>query len=164
MKRKACSIIGLRPQALPFREGDAQYLQMMEKMGAAIQNAIKNDFTTFLSGGSMGPDVWFAETVYMLKGIYPQIWLQFILPYEAQANRWPEHWRERYLDILEKADDVVYLSQQYTPTCVYERNKALIDRSALLLAVYDGISAGRTKHTINYAEKHNVEVVQLLDF
>lgn len=153
-----CAITGMRPHKLPFQEGDEQHRQRMENMEQSIRVAIERGYTEFLSGGAMGADLWFAETVQRLKGEYPGIKLVFILPCETQANRWPESWRERYFDILAASDDVIYTSHTYTPSCMHERNRALVDRASLLFAVHDGVTAGGTMYTIDYAKKTGVVV------
>ena len=161
-KAHTCAITGMRPHKLPFREGDAYHIEIMRKMKDEILAAVKRGYTTFLSGGAMGPDLWYAETVHELKWEYPSIKLALLLPCETQANRWPEHWRERYFNTLAHADDVTYISRAYTPSCMHERNRALVDRSSLLLAVYDSISEGGTKYTMDYAKKRGVEIRQLI--
>lgn len=157
-KAKTCAVTGMRPHKLPFREGDEQHSRLMEAMENAIRDAIADGYTEFLSGGAMGPDLWFAETVHRLKCEYPHIRLMYILPCETQANRWTEAWRDRYFNLLAASDDVICVSHPYTPTCMHERNRALVDRSSLLFAVHDGLSAGGTKYTVEYAQKQGVPV------
>lgn len=161
MREKTCAITGLRPHKLPFLEGDEQHSLLMENMEQNIRAAIEQGYTEFLSGGAMGPDLWFAATVLRLKSEYPAIKLIFILPCETQANHWPESWRERYFDMLAVSDDIIYISHAYTSTCMHERNRALVDRSSLLFAVHDGTTLGGTKHTIEYAKKNGVVVSYL---
>ena len=162
MKNTTCAITGMRPHKLPFREGDERHRLLMENMERSIRAAIKDGYTEFLSGGAIGPDLWYAEMVHRLKQEYPHIKLIFILPCETQANRWPESWRERYFNILAASDDVIYISHPYTPSCMHERNRALIDRSSLLFAVHDGVTAGGTKYTIEYAKKVGCVVTYLM--
>ena len=158
MREKTCAITGMRPHKLPFREGDEQHRRLMERMEQNIRAVIEQGYTEFLSGGAMGPDLWYAETVHRLKQEHPHIRLVFILPCETQANRWPEEWRERYFNILAVSDDVFYTSHAYTPSCMHERNRELVDRSSLLFAVHDGLTSGGTRYTIEYARKQNVPV------
>ena len=157
-----CAVTGMRPHKLPFHEGDTNHSLMMDNMEKAIRAAIAKGYVFFLSGGAMGPDLWFAETINKLKNEFYYIKLIFLLPCETQANKWSEPWRDRYFNLLAGSDDVIYISHQYTPTCMHERNRALIDRSSLLLAVYDGISLGGTKYTVSYAESCDVPIIYLI--
>lgn len=56
--------------------------------------------------------------------------------------------------ILNKAKDIKFISEVYTGNRVYWfRDKYMVDNCDLLLAVWDGIKAGGTWLTINYAQK-----------
>lgn len=157
-KAKTCAVTGMRPHKLPFREGDELHLRLMASIENNVRSAIEHGYKEFLSGGAMGPDIWFAETVQGLKQEHPHIRLLYILPCETQANRWTEAWRERYFNLLAASDDVVYISHEYTPTCMQERNRTLVDRSSLLFAVHDGQTSGGTKYTMEYARRQGVSI------
>ena len=49
----------------------------------------------------------------------------------------------------------------YTPGCMGRRNRYMVDRSSLLLAVYDGIPRGGTMNTLAYAMRQGVQTVIL---
>ena len=52
------------------------------------------------------------------------------------------------------------LSESYTPSCMAVRNRFMVDNSNVLVACYDGMSGG-TWNTIKYAQKKDIEVIQL---
>ena len=49
----------------------------------------------------------------------------------------------------------------YTPGCMNRRNRYMVDRSSLLIAVYDGIPQGGTLNTLSYAMGKGVRTVIL---
>ena len=49
----------------------------------------------------------------------------------------------------------------YTPGCMGRRNRYMVDRSSLLLAVYDGTPRGGTMNTLAYAMRQGVQTVIL---
>ena len=82
-----------------------------------------------------------------------------MLPCEGQADGWSASARERYFSILEQADEIVYVRREYSRGCMLERNRCLVDRTACLLAVYNGEQRGGTAMTVRYAQKLGREVV-----
>lgn len=164
MKENTCAFAGLRPHKLPFEEG-GDYFNMLNKvMKCTVEEAIDKGYTTFLSGGAMGADLWFAEIVLELRKENPALRLICILPCETQANSWPEPWRDRYFSVCAASDDVEYISHPYTKSCYFERNRALIDRSSLLIALHGRSTRGGTAYTIAYAKEKNVPAIILDPF
>lgn len=106
----------------------------------------------------MGIDLWCAESVLRLAQEHPHIELHFILPCETQANRWPESWRERYFNLLSKANQVACLQTQYSSGCMMRRNRALVDGAGLVIAYHNGQDKGGTAYTVRYAEKSGILV------
>ena len=52
------------------------------------------------------------------------------------------------------------LAESYSPACMAIRNRFMVDNSSVLVACYDGMSGG-TWNTIRYAQKKDIEVIQL---
>ena len=50
--------------------------------------------------------------------------------------------------------------RHYDRGCMLRRNRHMVDRSAMLIAVYDGMLGG-TMYTLTYAMKHQLDVVIL---
>ncbi|MCQ2287252.1 MAG: hypothetical protein MJZ76_10350, partial [Bacteroidales bacterium] len=51
-----------------------------------------------------------------------------------------------------------FSTDSYSKSCFQVRNKWMVDRSNLVIAVYNGESGG-TRNTIKYAEKHGIKIV-----
>ena len=52
------------------------------------------------------------------------------------------------------------VSNHYTPTCMMDRNRYMVDKSSILIACYDGKSGG-TWNTIKYAMDRDLEIIRL---
>lgn len=119
-------------------------------------------FTAFRAGGARGFDTLAALRVLALKQRRPDCRLHLILPCRDQTKFWRTGERVLYDDIRTKADQVDYITDIYTPTCMYERNRALVDGSELCIA-YLTENRGGTLYTCTYALKHHVELLNLAD-
>lgn len=67
----------------------------------------------------------------------------------------------RYNHILKNADYVTTTSDHYYKACYQKRNEWMVDRSSLVIAVWNGQPSG-TKNTIVYANRKGIKVVNVL--
>ena len=88
--------------------------------------------------------------------------LEAARPCESQADAWPEAERHRYQAILDQCDFETLVQHRYDRFCMQRRNRYMVDRSALVLSVYDGVPKGGTAQTLAYAMRQGVPV-QILD-
>lgn len=102
------------------------------------------------------------ETVLELKSKYPHIRLVIVLPCppDQQTLKWNADQRQRYYEILERADKVRILLPQYTNDCMLARNRHLIDGSAYLIC-YLREQRGGTAYTVGYAREQGLDIIQL---
>lgn len=68
----------------------------------------------------------------------------------------------RYQAILDQCDFETLVQHRYDRFCMQRRNRYMVDRSALVLSVYDGVPKGGTAQTLAYAMRQGVPV-QILD-
>lgn len=163
--QKFCCCTGHRPQGFPFKYGiDKQkqyaYLQALaKKIELAI---IDYGILNFISGMAVGADLDFAEIVLTLRDKYP-ITLECAIPCQNQTLKWSDTDKLRYDDILKRADEINLISKRYTPECMLKRNRYMVNKSELVIAVFNGIERGGTWYTINYAKKNNkkIEMIEL---
>lgn len=121
---------------------------------------IKDGYLYFGVGGALGFDTLAAQTVLELKTIYPQIKLILVLPCLSQTRGWSARDIEIYEDIKNKADKVVYTSQEYTKGCMHKRNRHLVDNSSVCVC-YLTENTGGTAYTVDYARKNTLTVINL---
>lgn len=127
-----------------------------------LEQLVADGFTEFRTGGARGFDTIAALRVLALKERHPQCRLHLVLPCRDQTKFWHTGEKALFEDILSKADTVNYLTDTYTPTCMYERNRALVDGSNLCIA-YLTENRGGTLYTCTYALKHRVELLNLAE-
>lgn len=123
---------------------------------------VEQGVTEFRAGGARGFDTLAALRVLALREKHPQVRLVLYLPCLSQSDAWREGERALYQDILSRADEVHYVSKQYTRGCMQMRNRALVDGSDICLA-YLTRSEGGTKQTFLYALRQGLEVVNLAE-
>lgn len=138
-----------------------KYSQIKGRLKVAIYNAYLQGVRNFRCGMAVGFDMLAAEAVLELKEQLHDISLSAILPYRNQSERFAPSAREKYNAILEKADDVTVLSEDYYTRCFHERDDYMIRHSSLLIAYFDGTPKGGTFYTYNKAASKGVPVNNL---
>jgi uncharacterized phage-like protein YoqJ len=155
MQDITCAFTGHRHTRFAFGddEDDERYLRLTTLMREHIRTLIAGGVTEFLSGMATGADQWAAEIILDIKKEYPHIRLTAVRPYAGQAKAWPPGQQERHYNTLAQCNEVVTIRDGYTRSCMFERNRYLVDNAAFLLAVYDGGSTGGTAYTVKYAKQ-----------
>ena len=163
MKSKCCAFTGHRPHKLPWRynEVDSRCIALKTALTEQITALVEVGITNFFSGGADGVDCLASLIVLELRKKNPALRLHMLLPHEGQADRWSEPAQERYHWILEQADSVEYVSQEYYEGCMLDRNHRLVEVAGLLLAVYNGERRGGTAATVRYAQKLGRKIIVL---
>ena len=159
---KSCCFSGHRPSKLPwgYDESDPRCVEFKEKLSAVIGAVYDSGIKHFICGMALGCDMYCAEAVIRLKKMHSDVTLQAAVPYRGQADSWNEYNRLRYDRIVDNCDEVTVLAESYSPACMAIRNRFMVDNSSVLVACYDGMSGG-TWNTIRYAQKKDIEVIQL---
>lgn len=152
-----CAFTGHRPQRLPWggREEDPRCQALKVLISEAVDRAAERGCTGFLCGMARGCDTWFAESV-LGKGL-PLI---AMLPCPGQADLWPRKDRTRYETLLSQCSEICVVEEAYSQGCMLRRNKAMIDRAALLISVYDG-QGGGTGNAVAYASERGLEILPI---
>lgn len=137
-----------------------QLLEVKQYLKLAIIEAIKDGYIYFGTGGALGFDTIAAQTVLELKEVYPQIKLILVLPCKDQAKRWISKDIEVYQDIKDKADKVVYISEEYTKDCMLKRNRHLVDNSSACIC-YCTKDTGGSAYTLRYAKENDLKIFNI---
>ena len=159
--RITCAFTGHRPSSFSFGydEENAHCQKLKLLMASQTMLLIESGVSTFFTGMALGVDTWGAEMILEFKKQRPDLQLIAVLPCETQANKWSVEQRERYFDTLAECDDVITLNARYTPQCMLERNRYMVDHAQYLLAVYDGGAKGGTAYTVRYAREKKREII-----
>ena len=161
MIEKCCAFTGHRPRKFPwgYNKADTKCVALKQALTREIVKLVEAGYTDFLSGMAEGTDTWASLAVLALKKENPALKLHCVLPCEGQADEWLASARELYFSILGQADEVVYVSREYSKDCMLKRNRYLVDYAACLLAVYNGEWRGGTAMTVRYARKKGREII-----
>ena len=161
-RERTCCFTGHRPDKLPWGtdERDPRCLALKQSMEQEIEGLYLRGFRHFISGMARGADLYFAEAVLTLKEKYPDISLEGAVPCQSQAGRWPEREQLRWRRLLDTCDLETMVQQNYDRWCMHRRDRYMVDRSAAILAVFDGTPGG-TMYTLNYAMDQKLDILLL---
>lgn len=157
-----CCFTGHRPEKLPWREDetDPRCLALKERLAREVRLAYESGRRNFICGMARGADFYFCEAVLALRERRGDVTLEAAIPCENQAAAWTEQERDRYFSLVEQCDYETMVQRHFDKGCMLRRNRYMVDRSSLLIAVYDGMLGG-TMYTLSYAMKHGLETVVL---
>ena len=86
--------------------------------------------------------------------------LEAAIPCAGPADGWGRELRERYDRLLAACDLETMIQERYSPVCMQRRDRYMVDRSSLLIAVYNGTPGG-TRYTVQYAMSRGLDIVDL---
>ena len=157
---KTVAFTGHRPEKLPWGTNDNSPEGALFKfrLREALEYLIGRGYVNFLSGAARGFDTISAEIVISLREVYPWVRLTVVLPCADQAARWNAEDKRRWENIVHNSDHVETLAPVYDKSCMFRRNRYLVDNADLVLAAYHKGSSGGTAMTVDYAHKKQVEV------
>lgn len=162
IREQTCCFTGHRPDKLPWgvTEQDDRCIHLKEQISQEVRQAYDDGFRHFICGMAQGADFYFCEAVMKLRDERPGVTIEAAIPYENQANRWPETDQIRYQCLVGHCDYETVVQRFYDRGCMHRRNRYMVDRSSRLIAAFDG-SRGGTMYTVTYAMRHDVDVVIL---
>ena len=152
-----CCFTWHRPDKMEL--GEKEIKPLLEK---AIDEAIADGYVTFITGMAMGTDIWAAEIVLERKKRNKDLHLICALPHPNFESRRSMAEKMRFNKIIKKADIVKEMNDHYFTGCYQVRNEWMVDRSNLVIAVFNGKKSG-TKNTVDYAKRISVKVINVLD-
>ncbi len=161
MKREqTCCFTGHRPSKLPWgeNESDVRCIELKKRIATALEDAYRKGMRHFICGMALGADTYFCEAALQLRDRYPDVTVEAALPCEEQAAHWKERDRRRYFSLIEQCDYETMVQRLFDKQCMLRRDRYMVDRSAMIIAVYGGILGG-TMYTLSYAMKKGLETV-----
>ena len=162
-RESTCCFTGHRPDKLPWRddEKDPRCVALKERLTAAVEEAYDKGMRHFICGMARGADFYFCEAVLALRERRSGVTVEAALPCEEQAARWKERDRNRYFGLVAQCDYETMVQHHYDKGCMLRRDRYMVDRSAMIIAVYGGVLGG-TMYTLSYAMKKGLEL-KILD-
>lgn len=95
-----------------------------------VESLIAKGITNFISGGAVGFDQMAAALIITKKEMGKPVRLLFALPCKGQDRKWSEKQRKLYRKLLARADEIMYVSDEYSDFCMRKRNDFMVERSA----------------------------------
>lgn len=133
---------------------------MRQKLEAVTREFAAAGIRTYCAGGAVGFDTLAEQVVLELKKEFPQIRLVLVLPCRQQAKYWPEWDKAVYQDILRRADELIYVSEEYTKGCMQKRNRRLVEMSTICVTNLSRPTGG-TAYTAAYAAKRGLSIINI---
>lgn len=154
MKEQTCCFTGHRK--LP----KAKIEQIVINLDHEIEKLIQKGVTTFISGGALGFDQIAASLLISKKEMGRNIRLLFALPCRNQDERWRAEQRLLYQNLLSEADEIFYVTDEYTDGCMKKRNRYMVDQSAYCICAHLYPRSG-TEQTVRYARQKGLRVIDV---
>ncbi|MCL1845296.1 MAG: DUF1273 domain-containing protein [Defluviitaleaceae bacterium] len=134
--------------------------RIIKRLHEEIDRLIQQGVTVFLSGGALGFDQIAASLIISKKEQGVDIRLNFALPCRNQDEKWTGKQKQLYRSLLNEADEIYYVSEEYTSDCMKERNQYMVDNSVFCIcALVKDISG--TGHTVRYAQRQGLQVINV---
>ena len=141
---------------------NAPYSVLCNRLEPLILRLIENGYKYFACGGALGFDTFAAMYILAMKKRGFDINLVLMLPCTDQTARWGLEDKLIYKDILDRADEVVYVSKTpYYSGCMQKRNYALVDSSSACICYLAEYGRSGTRQTVDYAISKNLAVVNI---
>ena len=131
----------------------------------AIEYMINKGVTTFICGGAIGFDTYAEEAVLRAKERHENIELHIYAPCNNQSAKWNIIQKNKYNEILEKADYVDMVDRPYYDGCMKERNYKMVDNSRYCICYFHENESrpSGTGQTFRYAKRQGLEIINLAD-
>ena len=86
--------------------------------------------------------------------------LTLALPCKDQDALWSDKQRELYQHLLDEADCIVFVSEDFTPNCMKERNAYMVNNSKYCICALLGERSG-TGQTVRMARKKGLRIIDV---
>ncbi len=147
-KIKTCAFTGHRTLKSDYNKTE---------LTRVVKTLINGGFNTFLIGMAVGFDTECFKILEELRN-KKQIKIIACIPCVSQDYKFSTEQKAEYKRMLNSADEKIYVSKEYTKTCMFKRNMFMVDNSSVLVA-YLNSDRGGTYQTVNYAKRKNVKVI-----
>ena len=142
---KACSFTGHRQIKYEHRA------RISELVARAIDYAYNEGCREFITGGALGFDTVAAREIVKFRLAHHDVRFIILIPCFEQDKKWSDAERRLYEYLLKEANEVIFVSEEYTDTCMKERNRRLAERADILIA-YVGRQNSGAAQTVRMAE------------
>ncbi len=154
-KNKCCCFTGHRAVSNIHKEC------LVANLPEIIKSLLSDGITDFIAGGALGFDTIAAQSVLKAKETDNNIRLILALPCKDQTKNWNKTLISIYEEIFKKADEIIYVSEEYTPECMRKRNRFMVDNSAHCVFFMTSPRGG-TAYTVKYALENDLNMINAM--
>ena len=149
-RARTCAVTGHRILNKDFDKVRLEYV---------FNKLIEGGYNCFLVGMALGFDT---ECFCILEKLREKNSIKIIacIPCLDQDKKFNKEQKEKYQEMLTKADEKVIISQEYTSECMMQRNRYMVDNCSVVVS-YKRREVGGTAGTVRYAKKQGVSVIEL---
>ncbi len=130
------------------------------RLARAVEYVYSLGVRVFYTGGAVGFDTLAAREVLRFRITHPDVSLRLVLPCVNQDERWSNIQKERYAYILQNAESVEYVADEYTRGCMKERNKRLAELCDVMIAYVYRAGSGSSQ-TVRMARELGRQVYNI---
>lgn len=149
------ALTGHRPHKLDGYDLATPYYRAlyMHLAGIVTDRLAHHEHVTLHSGLAIGADTVWSHLALRAREEMPER-ISFVahVPTPTQPTKWQATDAGFWQHQVNMADEVILYAQNYTRTCMQDRNIGMVNRCDELLAVWDGTSGG-TANAIQYGRK-----------
>ena len=144
------------PRAFSWKEGSPQHQEVLSRLDTAVQLAMELGATHFLCGNAVRVDTWAAERVIRQKKRHPELFLEIALPFPGHNEKEPA------CQAVCQAADYVHVvgTSKCRRAAFYQRDRAMIERSGLLIAV-ESPGFGGAARTVHMAQEKGIPILRI---
>ncbi|MGD6856884.1 SLOG family protein [Bacillus infantis] len=163
---KTAVVSGYKPHELGiFKRNDPAAAYIRAAIRKSLLGMLDEGLEWVIISGQPGAELWAAEEVFQLQlDEYPDLKLAVITPFLDQEQNWSDSNKEWYESVISQADfvDSVTRKAYEKPWQFRLKNQFLIEKSDVLLLVYDTEKEGTPKFIYetakSYQEKNPYEI------
>lgn len=157
LRKHRCAFTGHRPEKLVGQEA-----YVITGLRKAIEEAVNEGYTTFITGCSRGTDLWAADIVIEMRRHDKRLKLICAIPFEGFDENWTIDWRKHLKQVKKQADWIHVVSKGYHADVYQKRNMWMVNKVSKIIAVCNGEPSG-TLNTVRYAatQKAPVHIIQV---
>lgn len=155
MQNKTCCFTGHR--ILPKKSTN----EILEIMSREIERLRGKGVTNFMCGGALGFDTLASSLIIAKKIMGKDVRLILALPCKNQDLLWSNFQKKVYRNILEEADEIIYVSEEYDRQCMKRRNSYMVEHSEYCICALTNKKSG-TGQTVRMAQKKGLEVFNVI--
>lgn len=153
-KSQCCCFTGHRKIEKP------QYEKISSELAHTIEELEAKGVTHYYAGGAIGFDLIAAVTIANIKMLSPQITLTLALPYPGYNKGWRKADIEIFKKVMQRADEVIYISDGYYVGCMLARDRFMVDKCGTCICYLEN-AIGGTAYTVNYAIKKELDIINV---